>query len=53
MKEFKLLYLVGVLFIATTIYISSYKTTILKKEAIIDSLQQEILLRDKIIKQNK
>lgn len=53
MKSFKLLYLVGALFIAITLSISSYKNTIEEQQATIDSLQQEILLRDNLINQCK
>jgi len=53
MKSFKLLYLVGILFIAITLSISSYKNTIEEQQATIDSLQQEILLRDNLINQCK
>lgn len=53
MKGFKLLYLVGALFIAIVLSISSYKNTIEEQQATIDSLQQEILLRDNLIKQSK
>lgn len=53
MKSFKLLYLVGALFIAITLSISSYKNTIEEQQATIDSLEQEILLRDNLINQCK
>ena len=53
MKGFKLLYLVGALFIAIVLSISSYKNTIKEQQATIDSLQQEILLRDNLINQCK
>jgi len=53
MKSFKLLYLVGAVIIVITLTISSYKTTISEQEAVIDSLQQEILLRDNLINQCK
>ena len=53
MKGFKLLYLVGALFIAIVLSISSYKNTIEEQQATIDSLQQEILLRDNLINQCK
>jgi hypothetical protein len=53
MRGFKLLYLVGALFIAITLSISSYKNTIEEQQATIDSLQQEILLRDNLINQCK
>ncbi len=53
MKSYKLLYLIGVLFIAITLSISSYKNEIEEQQATIDSLQQEILLRDNLIKQSK
>ena len=53
MKSFKLLYLVGILFIAIVLSISSYKNTIEEQQATIDSLNQEILLRDNLINQCK
>jgi hypothetical protein len=53
MKSFKLLYLVGILFITIILSISSYKNTIEEQQATIDSLQQEILLRDNLINQCK
>jgi hypothetical protein len=53
MKSFKLLYLVGILFIAIVLSISSYKNTIEEQQTTIDSLQQEILLRDNLINQCK
>jgi hypothetical protein len=53
MRGFKLLYLVGALFVAITLSISSYKNEIEKQQATIDSLQQEILLRDNLINQCK
>jgi hypothetical protein len=53
MKSFKLLYLVGILFIAIILSISSYKNTIEEQQATIDSLNQEILLRDNLINQCK
>jgi hypothetical protein len=53
MRGFKLLYLVGALFIAIVLSISSYKNTIEEQQATIDSLQQEILLRDNLINQCK
>ena len=53
MKSFKLLYLVGILFIAIALSISSYKNTIEEQQTTIDSLKQEILLRDILINQCK
>jgi hypothetical protein len=53
MKSFKLLYLVGILFITIILSISSYKNTIEEQQATIDSLNQEILLRDNLINQCK
>jgi hypothetical protein len=53
MRGFKFLYLIGALFVAVTLSISSYKNEIEEQQATIDSLQQEILLRDNLINQCK
>lgn len=53
MKSFKLLYLIGIIMIMLSMAAGSYRKTISQQEAVIDSLQQEILLRDNLIKQSK
>jgi hypothetical protein len=53
MKSFKLLYLIGIIMIMLSMAAGSYRETISQQEAIIDSLNQEILLRDNLIKQSK
>jgi hypothetical protein len=53
MKSFKLLYLIGIIMIMLSMAAGSYRQTISQQESIIDSLNQEILLRDNLIKQSK
>ena len=53
MKSFKLLYLIGIIMIMLSMAAGSYRQTISQQEAVIDSLKQEILLRDNLIKQSK
>jgi hypothetical protein len=53
MKSFKLLYLIGIIMIMLSMAAGSYRKTISQQKAVIDSLQQEILLRDNLIKQSK
>ena len=53
MKSFKLLYLIGIIMIMLSMAAGSYRKTISQQESVIDSLQQEILLRDNLINQCK
>ena len=53
MKGFKVLYLIGAVFILITISISSKKQQISEQQAVIDSLEMEIQLRDNLINQTK
>ena len=53
MKGFKLLYLAGAVFILITMSISSKKQQISEQQAVIDSLEMEIQLRDNLINQCK
>ena len=53
MKSFKLLYLIGIILIMLSMAAGSYRETISQQEAVIDSLEQEILLRDNLINQCK
>jgi hypothetical protein len=53
MKSFKLLYLIGIIMIMLSMAAGSYRETISQQESVIDSLEQEILLRDNLIKQSK
>lgn len=53
MKGFKLLYLAGAVFILITMSIGSKKQQISEQQAVIDSLEMEIQLRDNLINQCK
>ena len=53
MKGFKLLYLAGAVFVLITMSISSKKQQISEQQAVIDSLEMEIQLRDNLINQCK
>ena len=53
MKSFKLLYLIGIIMIMLSMAAGSYRETISQQESVIDSLNQEILLRDNLINQCK
>jgi hypothetical protein len=53
MKSFKLLYLIGIIMIMLSMAAGSYRETISQQESVIDSLNQEILLRDNLIKKSK
>lgn len=53
MKGFKLLYLIGAIFILITMSISSKKQQISEQQAVIDSLEMEIQLRDNLINHTK
>ena len=53
MKGFKLLYLAGAVFVLITMSISSKKQQISEQQAVIDSLEMEIQLRDNLINNTK